>query len=87
VKHSRAAEAEVELMGRDDRIELCISDSGVGFSPESAKQSSGLGLISMQERLRLVGGQLSIQSEPSHGTRIRVRIPRRTVDADFDNQG
>jgi PAS domain S-box-containing protein len=87
VKHSGAAKAEVELSGYDDRIELCISDSGVGFSPESAKQSSGLGLISMQERLRLVGGQLSIQSEPSHGTRIRVRIPRRTVDADFDNQG
>jgi PAS domain S-box-containing protein len=87
MKHSRAAEAEVELAGHGDRIELCISDSGVGFSPESAKRTSGLGLISMQERLRLVGGQLSVQSEPSHGTRIRVRIPRRTVDADVENRG
>ena len=87
VKHSGAAQAEVELMGHDDRIELCISDSGVGFSPESAKRTPGLGLISMQERLRLVGGQLSVQSEPSRGTRIGVRIPRRSVDAYVDNQG
>jgi signal transduction histidine kinase len=87
VKHSGAAEAEVELMGHDDRIELCIFDSGVGFSPESAKRTLGLGLISMQERLRLVGGQLSVQSEPSHGTRIRVRIPWRTVDACVENRG
>jgi PAS domain S-box-containing protein len=87
VKHSGAAQAEVELMGHDNRIELCISDSGVGFSPESAKRTPGLGLISMQERLRLVGGQLSVQSEPSRGTRIRVRIPRRSVDAYVDNQG
>jgi PAS domain S-box-containing protein len=87
VKHSGAAQAEVELIGHDDRIELCISDSGVGFSPESAKRTPGLGLISMQERLRLVGGQLSVQSEPSRGTRIRVRIPRRSVDAYVDNQG
>lgn len=86
-KHSGAAGAEVELLGHDDRIELCISDSGVGFSPESAKRTSGLGLLSMQERLRLVGGQLSVESEPSHGTRIRVRIPRLTVDAYVDSQG
>jgi PAS domain S-box-containing protein len=87
VKHSRAAEAKVELSGDDDRIELCISDPGVGFRPESTKQTSGLGLISMQERLRLVGGQLFVQSEPSHGTRICVRIPQRTVDAQVNDRG
>jgi PAS domain S-box-containing protein len=87
VKHSGAAEANVELSGDDDQIELCISDPGVGFHPESAKRTSGLGLISMQERLRLVGGQLFVQSEPSHGTRIRVRIPRKTVDARVDKRG
>jgi PAS domain S-box-containing protein len=85
-KHSGAAGAEVELLGHDDRIELCISDSGVGFNPESAKRTSGLGLITMQERLRLVEGQLTVQSEPSHGTRIRVRIPLRAVDAQVDDR-
>jgi PAS domain S-box-containing protein len=87
VKHSGAAEAEVELLGHGDRIELSITDCGVGFSPESAQRTPGLGLITMQERLRLVGGQLSVESEPSHGTRIRVRIPRRTVDAHVASRG
>ena len=87
VKHSGAAQAEVELMGHDDRIELRVSDSGVGFIPEPANPSSGLGLISMQERLRLVGGQLSVQSEPSHGTRIHVLIPRRTDAVRIDGRG
>jgi signal transduction histidine kinase len=75
VKHSGAAEAKVELSGHDDQIDLCISDSGAGFSPESANGDAGLGLISMRERVRLVSGHLSVESEPSHGTRIRVRVP------------
>jgi PAS domain S-box-containing protein len=75
VKHSGAEDATVELSGHSDRIDLRISDSGTGFSPESARVQAGIGLISMRERLRLVGGILSIESEPSYGTRIRVRIP------------
>jgi PAS domain S-box-containing protein len=78
VKHSGEAAAKVELSGHDDRIELCISDSGAGFSPESAKAASGLGLASMQERLRSVGGQLLVESGPSRGTRIRVRVQPRS---------
>jgi signal transduction histidine kinase len=84
VLHSGAAGAQVELSGFDDRIELCISDSGVGFSPESAKRTSGLGLISMQERLRLVGGQLGVESDSSRGTRIRVRILREAFEPSVD---
>ena len=75
VKHSGAAEATVELTGCGDRIDLCVSDSGAGFDPESSKGIPGLGLISMRERLRLVGGHLSIESEPSRGTQIRARVP------------
>src|SRR6266403_5305597 len=75
VKHSGGTEAEVELSAHDDRIDLCISDSGTGFSPAHVQAETGLGLISMRERLRLVEGHLSIESEPSRGTRIRVRIP------------
>jgi len=87
VKHSGAAEAKVELSGHDDGIDLCISDSGAGFSPESAKGDAGLGLISMRERLRLVQGHLSIESEPSHGTRIRVRISPHATNAQVTNKG
>jgi PAS domain S-box-containing protein len=86
VKHSGAVEAKVELSGHGDRIDLCVSDSGVGFDPASAK-GVGLGLISMQERLRLVGGRLSVESEPSHGTRIRVRIPLHSTNAQIPNVG
>jgi signal transduction histidine kinase len=74
VKHSGAAGAQVELTHHGDQIDLCISDPGAGFDPAFAKRD-GLGLISMRERLRLVGGHLSIESEVSHGTRIRARIP------------
>ena len=75
VKHSGAEDAKVELSGHDNRIDLCVSDNGAGFTLESAKGESGLGLISMRERVRLVGGHLSVESAPSLGTRIRVRIP------------
>jgi PAS domain S-box-containing protein len=86
VKHSGAAAATVELSGHDDRIELCISDSGAGFTPGSAKLASGLGLVSMQERLRLVGGHLSVESDSSHGTQIRVRIPSHAFDPNVHPQ-
>ncbi len=84
VKHSEATQAEVELVRRSADIELCISDSGRGFDVESAKRAAGLGLISMRERLRLVGGHLSIESEPSRGTRIRVRVPQAVIAVPVD---
>jgi len=68
VKHSRASEVNVDLSGRGDRIELCVSDSGVGFDPESEKGKKGLGLLSMSERLRSISAHLTVESEPSHGT-------------------
>jgi signal transduction histidine kinase len=74
VKHSGATEAQVELTYRGDQIDLSISDPGAGFDPASAKVE-GLGLISMRERLRLIGGHLSIESEVSRGTRICARVP------------
>jgi signal transduction histidine kinase len=75
VKHGRTEDAKVELSGGRDEIQLCISDQGAGFNPESAQAKGGLGLISMRERLRLVGGHMDVESEPSHGTRIYVRVP------------
>ena len=75
LKHSGAEDAKVELSGHSNRIDLRISDSGTGFSPESARVETGIGLISMRERLRLVGGHLAVESGPSFGTQIHVRIP------------
>jgi PAS domain S-box-containing protein len=78
VKHSGTDEARVDLSGHHGQIELCVSDSGVGFDPEANNGTAGIGLISMRERLRLVGGHISIESKLSCGTRIRVQVPLST---------
>ena len=75
VKHSGAREAQVVLEKTDQAVRLSVSDSGCGFDTESNKMTSGLGFISMRERLRLVGGQLSICSRPFQGTTIEVSVP------------
>jgi PAS domain S-box-containing protein len=75
IKHSGAQGAKVELIGSPEEIHLRISDSGAGFSVVDVKEKGGLGLVSMQERLRLMGGELSIESQPGRGTRIEARVP------------
>jgi PAS domain S-box-containing protein len=75
-KHSGAPHIEVRLWGMSDEIHLTVSDSGLGFDSEVAKASPGLGLVSMEERLKLVGGELSIESKPQRGTRVHARVPR-----------
>lgn len=74
IKHSGAREAKVSLSGTDHVIHLSVSDSGRGFDTRSLESKSGLGLISMRERLRSVGGVISIHSS-AHGTRIEVSVP------------
>ena len=80
VKHSGAKDAKVELTGGPDTIHLRITNRGVGFDPETTK-GKGLGLISIEERIRLVQGEMSLQSRLSHGTCIDLRIPWATPDA------
>jgi PAS domain S-box-containing protein len=74
-KHSGVKRFEVRLWGTTGAINLTISDLGAGFDQEAAMKSTGLGLTSMQERLRLVGGELSINSQPKGGTTIHARVP------------
>jgi signal transduction histidine kinase len=74
-KYSGVKNFEVRLWGSSDEIHLTVADSGAGFDREAAMRSTGLGLTSMQERLRLVGGALSIESQPRRGTTIHARVP------------
>jgi len=74
-KHSGVRHVEVRLWGTSDEIHLSVKDSGAGFDREAAKKSGGLGLVSMEERLKLVKGTLSINSEPKGGTTIHARVP------------
>jgi PAS domain S-box-containing protein len=74
-KHSGAKRIEVQLHEESDQIHLAIRDLGKGFDVEAAKKGRGLGLTSMQERLRLVNGEIAIESKPMGGTTIHVRVP------------
>jgi PAS domain S-box-containing protein len=74
VRHSGARQFKVSLALRSGEIELSVMDSGVGFNPEAVR-GHGLGLTSMRERLKLVSGQLSIDSERQRGTTVRARVP------------
>jgi PAS domain S-box-containing protein len=75
VKHSRVTKFRVTVKDLPCCIELRVQDSGVGFDPQSAINSHGLGLISMSERLKLVDGQLFIESKPQGGTTLYARVP------------
>jgi PAS domain S-box-containing protein len=75
VKHSGVQHFEVRLWGTPGEIHLTVGDSGSGFNREAAREGRGLGLISMEERLKLVNGSLSIDAEPERGTTIHARVP------------
>lgn len=75
LKHSGSRSFQVSLQGGANGIELTVQDSGAGFDLVKAIAGHGLGLTSMQERLKLVDGQLFIDSRPRHGTTIHARVP------------
>lgn len=77
VKHSEGQNFTVEVSGTEEGISLSVSDSGIGFDWQHAMKNQGLGLISMRERLRLINGELSIQSAPGSGTIVIARVPLR----------
>lgn len=76
MKHSGAECVQVVLTKTDHAIRLVISDNGRGFDTRSDVMEKGLGFISMQERLRLVGGEIKIYSQPRRGTRIEASVPQ-----------
>lgn len=77
VKHACATEVTVRLSGSPEGVGLSVSDNGRGFDPEDeVVQEKGLGLASMQERLRLVNGFLRIHSMPGQGAKVCAWIPR-----------
>ena len=74
-RHSGADSAAV-LLKRDHKgLELRVSDSGKGFNVETFRLGGGLGLISVEERLRVIQGTCEIRSAPEHGTTLIVRVP------------
>jgi PAS domain S-box-containing protein len=75
IKHSGTQRFEVFLEGRPNSIELTVRDWGIGFDPVKALERPGLGLTSMNERLKLVDGDFSIDSPDGGGTLVRATVP------------
>jgi PAS domain S-box-containing protein len=74
-KHSQARQASVQLRGGPHALELHVSDNGAGFDAAASRNTGGLGLVSMRERIHLIGGQFEIASKPGEGTKIKARVP------------
>lgn len=77
-RHSQARHAGILLEQRDSTLHMRVWDDGEGFVPnrkESGPQTSGLGLQGMEERVRLIGGNMEISSTPGRGTIIEVKVP------------
>ena len=75
MKHSQTSRLGVSLNVEGRDLVLRVKDYGLGFDAESANQKSSLGLLSMRERLRMIGGGFLIHSEIGKGTQVEARLP------------
>jgi PAS domain S-box-containing protein len=76
VKHSGAKAVEIVMTGSRESIEMRITDKGKGFDPDEVKERQGLGLVSIEERVKLLRGSFEVNSRPGMGTELKVTIPR-----------
>jgi len=75
LKHAQASKVSITLINKEDILFLEIQDDGIGFESESALHAGGMGLISISERAKQLGGSFKVNSEPGHGARLEVQIP------------
>ncbi|MCL5280959.1 MAG: response regulator, partial [Planctomycetes bacterium] len=88
VKHARIREARLRIQRRRGGLWLTISDQGQGFNPRSLGKAGGFGLLSIRERIELLGGRMKIRSAPGRGSTFLIVVPdgeepddrRRTTD-------
>jgi signal transduction histidine kinase len=81
-RHARARTIRVQLMSSDEHVELSVIDDGIGFEA-SERSGSGLGLRSIDERVRLAGGTVTVESRAGQGTSLLVRIPIAAAQAEL----
>ena len=74
-KHAETDKASVSLIGCDGNLFLTVRDNGIGFDAEQIHGRKGIGITSIEERARLIQGELSVQSKPGEGTVIKVKAP------------
>ncbi len=76
-KYSGTSKAQVTLVRTSNSIHVIVSDDGAGFDLKELSSTSGLGVYSMKERVRLLGGRFEIRSEPGKGTDVEAWVPCR----------
>jgi len=74
IKHSRASRVSVLVTRKGDSVAAVVEDDGVGFTPDEVRDG-GLGLVGMRERIALLGGRLTVESEPERGTTLVAVVP------------
>jgi signal transduction histidine kinase len=74
-RHSRATRVDIDLSVAEDQVQLEVVDNGVGIQDDELRAKKSLGLLGMQERALLFGGDVKITGSPGHGTRVSVNIP------------
>src|SRR5262249_32936507 len=78
IKHARAAVVEVRVKTDRGQLALCVADDGCGFDVASLvhqRPNTGLGLLGLSERTRILGGQIQVHSQPGQGTRLEITVP------------
>ena len=76
IKHAHASRVDVLLESRDDAVLLVVEDDGIGFDPGGGTtRDAGIGIAGMQERARLIGATLQVESKPGAGTSVFLRCP------------
>jgi signal transduction histidine kinase len=73
-RHARASRVRVELHAQGENLVMSVNDNGIGFAPKRARIGS-FGLIGIEERINILGGQSSITSAPGQGTTVLVSVP------------
>jgi signal transduction histidine kinase len=73
-RHSHASKVEIQLKQKNSTLEGSLTDNGVGFSHDQVKAATGFGLSGMEQRIKEIGGELSIKSSPGQGTNLSFAV-------------
>ena len=74
-RHAQASQVRIDLDQRDHFIHISVSDDGIGIPAEALRKPGSMGIAGMRERVRLLNGEISIASQPGHGTALSFTIP------------
>jgi PAS domain S-box-containing protein len=75
IRHARASQADILLQSRDRKLVLIVEDNGIGFIPSAVDERIHNGIFGMRERVEMLGGKLTIESEPGRGATVLVELP------------